>query len=204
MTEEKSLAYSQALVALFRGVVNLETHTKQWATILSERSRVEDYFCTIGLTLCLDENDGYCYLKQRDVQEGEPEIPRLVPRHQLSYPVSLCLLLLRKQLLDFDTHSTDTRLVLSKQDIVDKMLVFLRDTSNEAKQRKDIEGYIKRVEEMGFIRQMRGSDDQYEVLRIIRSFIDGEWLHQLNQRLEQYKAYALNTGESEEDGNEPV
>lgn len=195
MADDKSVAYSQALIALFKGVVNRETHSKQWETILSQRTKVEDYISKIGLTLCLDENDGYCYLRQSNSKEDEPEIPRLIPRHQLSYPVSLLLLLLRKQLLDFDTKNSDERLVVSKQDIIDKILLFLKDTSNEAKQIKEIEGYIRRVEDFGFIRRLKGSDEQYEVLRIIRSFIDVPWLNELDQRLEQYKAYALSNSD---------
>jgi hypothetical protein len=39
---------------------------------------------------------------QRATVDGEPELPRLVPRRQLSYPVSLLLALLRKKLVEFD------------------------------------------------------------------------------------------------------
>lgn len=192
MTDEKSIAYTNALISLFKGVVNRQFQSKQWETILSQRSKIEDYISKIGLTLCLDEIDGYGYLKQSIYEDDEFDIPRLIPRHPLSYQVSLLLLLLRKQLQEFDSHNNDGRLIISKQDIFDKMHVYLKDTSNETKQLKEIETNIKKIENLGFIRRLKDSEEKYEVFRIIRSFIDGDWLSQLDKRLLEYQDYSLN------------
>lgn len=202
--DDKSIAYSQALIALLKGVVEKDAQLKQWETIQSQRTQVEDYFSKIGLVLNVVENDSCCFLKQQDNIDAELEIPRLIPRHQLSYPVSLLLVLLRKQMLDFDSSSNDSRLIIGKQDIIEKMQVFLKNTSNEAKQIKDIEGYIKRVEDMGFIKKLKDSKEQYEILRIIRSFIDGEWLHKIEQRLDEYKDYSINDENQGGDSDESI
>jgi len=198
MIEDKNIAFSQALVALFKGVLIRETHTKQWETVLNQRAKIEEYISKIGLVLYFDDDDGYCYLKQRPYQDDGTDIPRLISRHQLSYPISTLLCQLRKQLLDFDSKNSESRLIASKEELIDKMRLFLPNTSNEAKQIKDIEGYIKRVEDMGFIKQLKGSDEKYEVLRIIRSFIDGEWLNTLDQRLKDYKTHTQSNFEQNE------
>lgn len=200
LDDKKSIEFSVALVALLRGIVSREGQTKQWNTIVTQTANIEDYVSKIGLTLMLDETDGYAYLKQREPTDEISEIPRLIPRHQLSYPVSLLLVLLRKQLLEFDTHSADERNIISKQEIIEKVLPFLKDTSNEAKQIKEIEGYIRRVEEMGFIRSINGAEPKYEVLRIIRSFVDAGWLSKMDSLLNAYREYAL--GETEAVGDE--
>lgn len=199
LNDSKSIEFSSALVALLKGVVNREGQTKQWNTIVTQTANIEDYMSKIGLTLMLDQTDGYAYLKQQEFTEETAEIPRVVPRHQLSYPVSLLLVLLRKQLLEFDTQSGDDRNIISKQDIIEKMRPYLKDTTNEVKQIKEIESNIKRIEEMGFIRALKGSEPQYEVLRIIRSFVDAGWLSEMDSRLNAYREYQLGAAEELDD-----
>lgn len=197
MSHLDDLAFSRAIVALFKNVVSKEVDPEHWEVITTQKNKIEDYVSKIGLTLIVDEMDGYGYLKQRSYGEGEEEIPRLVPRHALSYPVSLLLVLLRKQLLEFDSTTGDQRLIVTKQQITERMNLFLRDTTNEAKLVVDMDKHIERVEKMGFLRRLRGSEDSFEVQRILRSFVNAEWLNHFNERLEAYQRYA-NGGELRE------
>lgn len=190
MNSENDLAFSRALVALLKNAVFKESDHETWEVIISQRARIDDYMSKIGLTLAVDEMDGYAYLRQRSYADDEGEIPRLIPRHALSYPVSLLLVLLRKLLLEFDSTTGDQRLIVTKQQIFDSMKLFLHDTTNEAKVMADIDKYIDRVEKMGFLRRLRGSEDRYEVQRILRSFVNAEWLDHFDERLEEYRRYA--------------
>lgn len=190
MNNLDDLAFSRALVALFKSVVFKEEDQEHWEIITKKKNDIEDYVSKIGLTLVVNEMDGYGYLKQRSYGEGEEAISRLVPRHALSYPVSLLLVLLRKQLLEFDSTTGDQRLIVTKQQIAERMSIFLKDTTNEAKLVTDIDKHIERVEKMGFLRRLRGSEDRFEVQRILRSFVNGEWLNHFNERLEMYQHYA--------------
>jgi len=200
MNVSDDLAFSRVLVALFKNVVYKETDQEHWEVILAHKYKIEDYVRKIGLTLMVDEMDGYGYLKQRSYGEGEEEIPRLVPRHALSYPVSLLLVLLRKQLLEFDSSTGDRRLVVTRQQIVERLRLFLKDTTNEAKMAADIDKHIDRIEKMGFLRRLRGSEDSIEVQRILRGFVNAEWLQQVNERLDMYRVYA--GGETGEEGEQ--
>lgn len=194
MSNPEMLMLSRALVALFKNVIFKETDQEHWEVIIANRNKIEDYVSKIGLTLIVDEIDGYSFLKQRTYGEGEEEIPRLVPRHMLSYPVSLLLVLLRKQLLEFDSTTGDQRLIVNRQQIVERMSLFLKDTTNEVKIIGDIDKYIERIEKMGFLRRLRGNDDSFEVQRILRSFVNAEWLNSFNELLEAYYRY-VNGGE---------
>ncbi|HML33222.1 MULTISPECIES: DUF4194 domain-containing protein [Sporomusa] len=199
MNVPDNLSFSRALVALFKNVVFKESDPEHWEVILAQKYKIEDYVSKIGLTLMVDEMDGYGYLKQRSYGEGEAEIPRLVPRHALSYPVSLLLVLLRKQLLEFDSTTGDRRLIVTRQQLAERMRLFLKDTTNEAKMVADIDKHIDRIENMGFLRRLRGSDDSFEVQRILRSFVNAEWLHNVNEQLDLYRVYAGGeTGKGEE------
>ena len=190
MGQEDAVAFSRAIVALCKHVIAKETDSKLWDVVVAQRGRIEEYVSKMGLALMVDEMDGYAYLRQRVYESSEEEIPRLVPRHALSYPVSLLLLLLRKQLLEFDSISGDQRLILTKEQIAERMRLFLRDTTNEAKLLKEIDSHIGRVETLGFLRRLRGKDDTFEVQRIIRSFINAEWLQTFNEKLEEYRQHA--------------
>ena len=114
---------------------------------------------------------------------------RLVARRQLGYAVSLMLALLRKKLAEFDAGSGESRLILSTEQIADLVRLFLADTANEARLMDRVESDIKKIVELGFLRKLRGSEDRFEVRRILKSFVDAQWLGEFDRRLADYKAH---------------
>ena len=123
----------------------------------------------------------------RDDDDG-PAIPRLVPRRSLSFHVSLLLALLRKTLAEFDASNSDTRLVLSRQQIVDMCAVFLPTSTSEARLIDQIDAHIAKVVELGFLRRIDDTEATYEVRRIIKAFVDAQWLAEFEARLAEYAA----------------
>jgi hypothetical protein len=150
----------------------------------------------LGLILIIDEMDEYAYLRQSE----QDSLPRLVPRRQLSYPVSVLLVLLRKQLGEYDSVNGDSQLLITKYDIVDKMRVFFAATTNEIKFSQEVDRHIAKVEEMGFLRKLKTQDDTYEVERIVRSFVNAKWLQEFDERLADYIEYGAKSETKEEDG----
>ena len=51
----------------------------------------------------------------------------------------------------------------------------LPESSDEVRSAKAVDSYLKRVEELGFVQRLHGDDDRYEVKRILRAFVDGQW-----------------------------
>jgi Domain of unknown function (DUF4194) len=190
---------SLVLVTLMKGVIYQEADLPLWQSLLGLQARVRDYIAVLGLELILDEAEGYAYLRQRPRVEGGPELPRLVPRRQLGYPVSLLLALLRKKLAEFDSMSGDTRLILGREEIVELLRVFLPDTVNQARLMERIDGHINRIVEMGFLRPLHGKDEQFEVRRILKTFIDAQWLHELDRRIVAYREHLSDTLTDKED-----
>lgn len=186
--DEKSMAFSGTLVALFKGVISRDAHTKHWNTVLAQQAQIDDYVSKIGLVLVVDTSDGYAYLKQQTQIDDHLDIPRLIPRYPLSYSVSVILVLLRKQLLEFDSGNSAERLILSKQELVDLLRPYLRDTSNEVKQLREIEANLTKIKDMGFIRMLEDAEgNRFEVLRILRSFVDAQWLGEVDKHLQEYQ-----------------
>lgn len=177
------------LIQLLKGIIDRESAPELWQALGAQPAQVRDYFGRIGLELILDEVEGYAYLRQRAAPEGEPDLPRLVVRRQLSYPVSLLLALLRKRLAEHDATSGETRLVLSQTEIIDLVRLFQPDTSNDAKLVDRIARDIAAVVDFGFLKPMKGRSDSYEVRRILRSFVDAQWLGDLNDRLTAYATH---------------
>lgn len=194
---------SPPLIALFRGVVYADTQPQNWQQLLRLQSRIRDYVTVLGLELMLDETEGHAYLRQRPRNDDDNDLPRLVPRRQLSYPVSLLLALLRRKLAEHDAAGGDTRLVLTREEIVDLIRMFLPETGDEARLVQRIDTHINKAIELGFLRRLRGQTDRFEVRRILKSFVDAQWLTELDQRLAEYRQYALGEAPSSADDDDP-
>jgi hypothetical protein len=188
MTDQNRLG--QLLVSLFQGVLYREHDAALWQPLIDLQGRVRDYCATLGLELILDEAEGYAYLRQRATAPGEPELPRLIPRRQLSYPVSLILVLLRKKLAEFDATGGETRLMIGRDQIAEQVRLFLPETGNEARLLDRMDTHLNKVVELGFLHRLRGQDNQFEVRRILKAFVDAQWLSDFEQRLAQYGAHA--------------
>jgi len=179
----------QVLIPLLKGVIYADADPARWQKLLDLQARVREVVALLGLELVLDEAEGHAFLRQREPAEGEEPLPRLVPRRPLSFPVSLLLALLRRRLLEFDASGDDTRLVLHRDEIAEMVRVFLPESSNEARLLDRLDRDLKRIEEMGFLRRLKGQDNLFEVQRILKSFIDAQWLGEFNERLAAYRRY---------------
>jgi hypothetical protein len=66
--------------------------------------------------------------------------------------------------------------------------VFLPESSNEAKVLDRLGADIKKVQELGFLRKLKGQTDTYEVARILKAYVDAQWLEEFDARLADYRA----------------
>ncbi len=180
-------ALSPVLITLFKGVLYQDQSPDLWRSLLELQGRVRDHAGVFGLELMLDEAEGFAYLRQRSADD-ETELPKLVQRRQLGYAVSLLLALLRKKLAEHDAGGGDARLILSREQIVDLVQVFMPAGTNEAKLVDRIDADVNKVIELGFLRRLRGQQDQFEVRRILKAFVDAQWLSDFDQRLAEYQA----------------
>ena len=194
---------STLVILLLKGVIYQEADAGLWNVLLNLQARVRDYVMVLGLELVLDEAEGYAFLRSRPEADDDaaPKRPRLVARRPLSFPVSLLLALLRKKLAEFDAGGGDTRLVLARDEIVELVRVFLPDSSNEARLIDQIETHLNKIVELGFLRRLKaGAANQggqaavFEVRRILKAFVDAQWLAEFDARLAVYQAQFLAAG----------
>jgi hypothetical protein len=184
---------SALIILLLKGVIYQEADAGLWNDLLNLQARVRDYVAILGLELVLDEAEGYAFLRSRQEADDDATIklPRLIARRPLSFPVSLLLALLRKKLAEFDASGGDTRLVLSRDEIVELIRVFLPESSNEARLIDQIETHLNKILELGFLRKLKptvGQTAAFEVRRILKAFVDAQWLADFDMRLAAYQA----------------
>lgn len=193
---------SSVVVPLLKGVLYREDNPGLWDALVHLQASVRDYVAILGLELMLDEAEGYAFLRSRqsEDEDGQSAIPRLVARRQLSYPVSLLLALLRKKLAEFDAGGGDTRLILSRDEVVELIRIFLPAGSNEVKLIDQVDGTLNKIAEMGFIRRLRGQGQMIEVRRIIKAFVDAQWLADFDERLAEYRQQLAGTRAGGENG----
>ena len=187
-------ALPRIVIGLMKGVVYQDADESLWQDLLALQARVRDYVAVLGLELILDEAEGYAFLRTRPTDNGEAELPRLVQRRALSFPVSLLLALLRKKLAEFDASGGDTRLILSRDEIVELIRVFLPSGSNEARLMDQVDTHLNKIVELGFVRRLKGSaggqDQMIGVRRILKAFVDAQWLAEFDVRLASYAGLA--------------
>ena len=193
---------SSVVVPLLKGVLYRKDNPGLWDSLLHLQASVRDYVAILGLELMFDEAEGYAFLRSRqsEDEDGQSAIPRLVARRQLSYPVSLLLVLLRKKLAEFDAGGGDTRLILSRDEVVELIRIFLPAGSNEVKLIDQVDGTLNKIAEMGFIRRLRGQGQMIEVRRIIKAFVDAQWLADFDERLAEYRQQLAGTRAGGENG----
>ena len=187
---------SLAVIPLMKGVVYRDGNEAAWQQVRQLQAQVRDYVDVLGLQVVIDEAEGYAYLRQRPADDEEAgQLPRLVPRRSLSFHVSLLLALLRKKLAESDAGGGDTRLILSREQIVELIRVFLPAGSNETKLIDQIETHVNKIVELGFLRRLKpaagkreGQAAAFEVQRILKAFVDAQWLADFDAQLAAYQA----------------
>ena len=175
------------IVSLMRGVLDREEDPAAWQALLQLVARVREFVGVMGLELVVSEAEGHAFLRQRPATEGEPELPRLVARRHLGYSVSLLLVLLRKKLAELDAGGGETRLILSRAEMADLVRLFQEERTNEARATDRVDADIAKVVELGFLRKLRGQEDSFEVRRLLKSFVDAQWLDAFERKLASYR-----------------
>jgi hypothetical protein len=82
--------------------------------------------------------------------------------------------------------------------VVELIRIFLPVGSNEVKLIDQVDATLNKIVELGFIRRLRGQGQMIEVRRIIKAFVDAQWLADFDQRLAEYRQQLTRPSEGEE------
>lgn len=186
MRSPEEHATASAIISLMRGVVYRESAEDVWATLDRRGAPVRDHFATVGVDVVVDDAEGYAYLRVQEPDEGEDPLPRLVKRRTLTYNLSLLLVLLRKRLVEFETSSIDGKLVLTRDQLVEMVALFLPESTDEARALERIDATVRQAADLGFLRELRNQPGHWEVRRILKAYVDAQTLSDFAGKLAEY------------------
>ena len=183
-----------AVTHLINGVVYRDARESSWRHLLALQPHVRDYVAVLGLALVLDEAEGYAFLKAGPSPSMTMSaLPAPAPPGRASaaiLPGQPLAGLAAQEAGGIRCRRQDTRLVLTRDDIVELVRVFLPDSSNEARLIDQIETHINKVIDLGFLRRLKPAGvigGLYEVRRILKAFVDAHWLAEFDERLAAYR-----------------
>ncbi|WDE08388.1 DUF4194 domain-containing protein [Thalassomonas viridans] len=182
LTAKQQQEKSAVQIKLLKGPVYRAKHKDLWLWLERDLFQIREYFQQIGLSLLLDDAEGYAFLKQQsldEANEGEQDIPRLITRRSLSFSQTLLMVLLRKRLAEHDSEDSSPRLIVERHDMHQWLTGFYPVVSNEVKQKKEFDALIKKIAEMGFLSQLPNHQDEFEVQRILKAVINAEQISEL-------------------------
>ena len=91
-------------------------------------------------------------------------------------------------------------MILSREQMLEMLRVFLPEGSNEARLIDQVDTHLNRIAELGFVRRLRAQEASFEVQRILKAFVDAQWLADFDARLAAYRARLTGPGaEQDED-----
>ena len=199
--EKGDILFSTALIQLLQGVVVKGSHPEIWNTLTTQRYRIGEYMEKIGLSLEIDTEGGYAFLKQQDSEE----LPHLVRKQPLTFKMSLFLALLRNEINEFDGANGDSMLVVKEEEMVQKMKPYFPETSDEVKFINSIKTCFSKAMDMKIVMPVKDNELAFEVQPILRRFVDAEWLSEFNKELQRYvEENGLQVEEKEEIAHESI
>ena len=178
--------YAPVILKLLQGV--MYSDDPHWDRLQSYLTSVRDYFSKIGLEVRNYETDGFAYLEQPDPdpEDKSESLPRLTARYRLSLKDTVLCVLLREALRQHDTSDATGRLVLNVEKIREMLQIYLPEGNNEEKFRREVDRLVGHMQDFGFLKQLSGQDENYEVRPLLKAKIDADTLDRLKQKLEAH------------------
>lgn len=154
-----------------------------WDILRRNRDDIRRYFWQVGQELVLDEAEGFAFLRQIEI-DGDDRIPRLVRRRSLGYNATLLLVCLREEFARYDTKAGESsRLIRSRSELHGLVGGFLKETNNQVKDVKALDSAIQQLDALGFLRQMPGDDESFEIMRLVKARVTPDALEAVRDRL---------------------
>ncbi|AHW58998.1 protein of unknown function [Draconibacterium orientale] len=184
--EQNIKPYSKAIVKLLKGVI--DRNSNEWEDLILYQNEIQEYISQIGLELILKKDDGFAFVKQFEDNEGKTL--GLVTRRQIGFETSIVLVVLRQSLEEFDSNPTQlaTEKFITDTEIKDELELFLQEGYNKLKFQKDLESYIKKAVELGYLKEIGKKDNEtkYQIHRIIKEKITLDILQDFKIKLQEY------------------
>jgi hypothetical protein len=191
-TKTKILPFTSVFIKLLKGPVEY-LEKSSWEKLITYKAELAGFVQQLGLTLILDEDDGYAYLKHSVSEEDDEAGVSWMQRRTFTYDESVMLVLLRDMMAEFEVGEVVMReLVKKRREIKEYAELFFKENASRVKFIKELDKLIDRAEENGFLDIVENNDvsdeQKFRIKKIIKARVDSEVLDQFKQQLEEHAA----------------
>jgi hypothetical protein len=185
--EKNKKPYSKAIVKLLRSTI--ERNSNLWDDVINYQMEIQEYISQIGLELIVKKDEGFAFVKQFEDSEGNTL--GLITRRQIGFETSIVLVVLRQSLEEFDNNPTQFQVAekfITDLEIKDEVELFLPEKFNRVKFIKELDSYIKRIVELGYLKEVskKGDEIKYQIHRIIKEKVTLDILQEFKTKLQVY------------------
>lgn len=179
--------YSKAIVKLLKAPI--ERNSSLWDDVINYQFEIQDYISQIGLELIVKKDEGFAFVKQFEDSEGNTL--GLIIRRQIGFETSIVIVVLRQSLEEFDSNPTQFQVAekfLTDSEIKDEVELFLPERFNRVKFLKELESYIKKIVDLGYLKEVSKNDNEtkYQIQRIIKEKVTLDTLQEFKLKLNEY------------------
>jgi hypothetical protein len=189
-TQQKILPYTSVFIKLLKGPIEY-VEKSTWEKLIQYKAELTGFLQQLGLTLVLDEQDGYAYVKHMQTEEEESAVT-WIQRRSLTYEESVMLVLLREMMAEFEVgEATNRELIKKRREIKEYAELFFKENASRVKFLKEIDRLIDKAEENGFLDKTENHDladeQKFRIKKIIKAKVSSEELDTFYQQLVKFK-----------------
>jgi hypothetical protein len=190
----KILPFTSVFIKLLKGPVEY-VEKGAWEKLVQYKAELTVFLQQLGLTLVLDEQDGYAYVKHTLSEEDDSTVS-WVQRRSLTYEESVMLVLLREMMAEFEIGEATTReLIKKRREIKEYAEMFFKENASRVKFLKEIDRLIDKAEENGFLDKTENHDitdeQKFRIKKIIKAKVGTDELDLFYQQLQKHKEAKL-------------
>lgn len=170
-----------------------------WERLLQYKTELAAFVQQLGLSLVLDEEDGYAYLVHAFAEEEEEGAVSWMQRRAFTYEESILLVLLRDMMAEFEVGEAVSReLIRKRREIKEYAALFFKENPSRVRFLKELDRLIDKVAENGFLDIVEhnelADEQKFRIRKIIKAKVDGEALEQFKQQLDAYATERIQHG----------
>jgi hypothetical protein len=185
--EKNKKPYSKAIIKLLKG--SIERNSNLWDDVVLYQNEIQEYISQMGLELIVKKDEGFAFVKQFEDSEGNTL--GLIVRRQIGFETSIVLVVLRQCLEEFDSNPIQFQVAekfITDSEIKDEVGFFLPDKFNRVKLLKELDSYIKKIVELGYLKEIskKENETKYQIHRIIKEKVTLDILQEFKTKLHEY------------------
>lgn len=185
--EKNIKPYSKAIVRLLKSTI--ERNSTLWEDVINYQLEIQDFISQLGLELIVKKDEGFAFVKQFEDSEGNTL--GLITRRRIGFETSIVIVVLRHSLEEFDSNPTQFKVAekfITDLEIKEEVELFLPEKFNRVKFMKELDSYINRIVELGYLKEINKKDNEtkYQIHRIIKEKVTLDILQEFKTKLQEY------------------